>query len=217
MTLYAKSMAGELIPVVVHRNPVWLTLHSKLSTILELVSPKMLQIFSLDDEKSIDDEEFMGTSVKLNDSDVFGYILTEPTVEFVGTGIVEYTTYQPKKPLYNCTFVVSISEEILMEFSFMYRIKDNKFYTEDDAEYDEPVNNRRKGYWYTPWGLTGKGHDSIEALITSQSQRLGNSMKQLILSKHKKLFCDFLQRISEKLKPGFEGEQQIALERLSEL
>jgi hypothetical protein len=220
MTLHAKNMAGQLISLVVQKDASWMNLHSKLSKIVQPFESKMLKVFPLsDDDRVYEEFEFMRSSVNLTDGAMFGYILNEPKSKIDSSCRVHYSSDDRKheEPLYFCSFIVFIEDKTLFEIEFTYRITDNKFFTQNDIQEDEPIHDRRRNTWYTPWFLTGNGYNSLKEVIEHQTKDLGAKMKILMSNNYNKAWCDFLQQISEKTRLEFPDEKLIAIQRLTEL
>jgi hypothetical protein len=218
-TVHAKNMAGDLIPLVADKWTSWRGLHSQLAKIVKPFKPWFLKIFLLDDEKSIDDDEFneqfMDSDMNLKDDDMFGFLLIEPKIEIVSSCCVNYASDEREKPLYFAAVGVSTEDEILWEMEFVYRIKDNKFFGPNSIIEDSPEYDHHDDSYITPWYLSGIGHNSFQEMIEAFSESIGDDMTQFVLTNQKRIMCDFLEKISKKRRPGFPDEKQLALEQLA--
>jgi hypothetical protein len=142
LTIYAKSLSGEITPLSVPADNTWHSLHALLASIVCPDDPMRLVLLPDSEEKKDEWDE----SKEWKDGDSLIYLVNDPPVYQI-----TYLEYPPrmfdymdsKTPYYlNEIYIYSPSNSYhIMSYSFLFSYKDNTFISQSDFRECEDDEN----------------------------------------------------------------------------
>jgi hypothetical protein len=140
LTIYAKSLSGEITPLSVPADNTWLNLHALLASIVCPDDPTRLVLLPDTEEKTDElgsDHPQWGQLQEWKDGDSLVYFVNDPPVYQI-----TYSEYPPrmfdyldsKTPYYLIgIYIYSPSDSYhIMSYSFLFSYKDNTFISQSD-------------------------------------------------------------------------------------